>query len=114
MLSDSDEPSNDDVSGLNCKNRINGKPKNYNVFLKGSMNGIGCDFEIDTGASISLISPDLILQSDKATPYVTVNGIENVPVKAPCYVLPVTTNGVTDPFTFGCLSGVAQEVCSYG
>ncbi len=112
VLSDSDEPSNDDVSTLNCKNRINGKLKNYNVFLKGSVNDIACDFEIKTGDPF--LSSHLTLFCNQTTSYVTVKGIENVPMKAPCYVLPVTINGVTDQFTLAVYQGLPKKYVLMG
>ncbi len=61
VLSDSEEsaPATTSISMPTSSNRVNGKPKDVSVFLKGSLNGIDCNYELDSGAKISVMSADL-------------------------------------------------------
>ncbi len=50
------------------------------MILAGSVNGFDVKFELDSGADISLASPDIVLPSDTVVSHSIIKGVYNKPM----------------------------------
>jgi len=95
ICSDSEESISDDLSTEleNCSNLYNGKPKVVNVHITGSVNNIPCTFEVDSGACVSIVSPDLVPPGQKQVSRTCLKGLGSISTSVPFVILPVNVDG---------------------
>ncbi len=62
VVSDSDDNTSmsDEPVNLEYSNRSQGKPKHINLVLDGTVCDSPCQFQLDSGADVSIVSTDLV------------------------------------------------------
>ncbi len=82
--------------------------------LKGLVHDLECTFELDSGAAISLASPDFLKPSDVTVSYSMIKGIDNNSVNVPCYMLPIRIHGVNGDCVFAIYEGLPAKYVLLG
>ena len=72
-----------------------------NMLLPGKVSGHDATFEIDSGAHISLVSKDLVSESDMVPGKITIKSVLGQSKTLPCAGLNVAINGVSKYYKLG-------------
>ena len=83
VLSDQEEFSVDLTSG-GFDDRVEGNPMKINMLLQGKVSGCDATFEIDSGAHISLVSKDLVSESDMLPDNITIKSVTTISDSTMC------------------------------
>ena len=91
VVSDSDDNTSmsDEPVNLEYSNRSQGKPKHINLVLDGTVCDSPCQFQLDSGADVSIVSTVLVPPDWPVHSHLSIKGIDNISQLVPCYALPV-------------------------
>ena len=85
-----------------------------NMLLPGKVSGHDATFEIDSGAHISLVSKDLVSESDMVPGKITIKSVLGQSQTLPCAGLNVAINGVSKYYKLGVSDRIGSKMIILG
>ena len=95
-------------------NRVEGNPMKINMLLPAKVTGHDATFEIDSGAHISLVSKDLVSESDMVPGKITIKSVLGQSQTLPCAGLNVAINGVSKYYKLGVSDRIGSKMIILG
>ncbi len=93
--------SEDDAVTSSVVNRTNGVPNKFNTLLEGKVNDKLATFELDSGAQVSLISPDLVCDKDRVPGTTSVSCVFKLRQVLPLVEVDIDIQGTRRRVRFG-------------
>ena len=102
-----------DLTFSEFDNRVEGNPMKINMLLPGKVSGCDAIFEIGSGAHISLVSKDLVSESDMLPGNITIKSVLGQSQTLPCAGLNVAINGVSKYYKLGVSDRIGSKMANW-